>query len=319
MKNAITVMTCFALCGSQLGAQEDTPTGSWSDESPHQVSFVSVAPDIQLEVLDWGGSGSPLVFLAGLTMNAHAFDDLAPRFTDSHRVFGITRRGHGASSWPSSDYRVATLERDLRIVLDSLGLQQVVLAGHSLAGAEMTRLAAEDPERIVGLIYIDAGHDLTLIDRLRLLELCPTNGEALAAMERSFENLESFRRTQTRIGDDGSPGPYASGAAMAEIMGHVTPPDYSQVRAPALGIYYVPEWVSEVYPGGAEPSEECLSASQRYIYGGIADFAEGMQRGTVVALQDSQHNLHLASPDEVEATMRLWLAKLPVDDDPSSR
>jgi len=40
-------------------------------------------------------------------------------------------------------------------------LQRVILAGHSLAGEELTRLAAEHRERVVGLIYIDAAYDLT--------------------------------------------------------------------------------------------------------------------------------------------------------------
>jgi hypothetical protein len=50
---------------------------------------------------------------------------------------------------------------------------------------------------------------------------------------------------------------------------------------------------------------------QRYVYGGIAAFAGGVQRATVVALQNSQHNLHWASPDEVAAEMQRWLADLP--------
>jgi hypothetical protein len=60
----------------------------------------------------------------------------------------------------------------------------------------------------------------------------------------------------------------------------------------------------------ATPSEECVSAFQRYIYGGIASFAEGVQRATVVALQNSRHNLHLESPDELKAVKRRWIANL---------
>jgi non-heme chloroperoxidase len=46
------------------------------DTSPHKVRMVSVAPDVQLETLDWGGSGRPIVFLAGPGNSAHIFDDL---------------------------------------------------------------------------------------------------------------------------------------------------------------------------------------------------------------------------------------------------
>ena len=56
-----------------------------------------LAPTVSLEVVDWGGRGTPLVFLAGLGSTAHVFDDFAPQFTDSFHVVGITRRGFGAS------------------------------------------------------------------------------------------------------------------------------------------------------------------------------------------------------------------------------
>jgi len=38
----------------------------WRDPSPHRLQFVSVEPNVRLEVLDWGGSGRPLILLNGL-------------------------------------------------------------------------------------------------------------------------------------------------------------------------------------------------------------------------------------------------------------
>src|SRR5690606_12535028 len=93
---------------------------------------------------------------------------------------------------------------DIRVVLDSLGFERVVFAGHSLAGEEMTRFASEHPERVEGLVYIDAGHDLTLIERLGVPEVCPLGPEVLEAIERRFENPEAFRHTQQRVGEGGS-------------------------------------------------------------------------------------------------------------------
>ncbi|HEV7960165.1 MAG TPA: hypothetical protein VGP01_03990, partial [Rhizomicrobium sp.] len=80
-----------AACGMPINAE---------DKSPHKVSFVDVEKGIKLEVLDWGGTGRPLVFLAGLGDTAHTFDRLALEFTKSHHVYGITRRGFGNSSKP---------------------------------------------------------------------------------------------------------------------------------------------------------------------------------------------------------------------------
>lgn len=306
-RSALIMFGLVALVTSHIHAQEpDTISQVWSDTSPHQVHSVPVASGVALEVLDWGGEGLPLVFLAGLSMNAHAFDDFAPRFTDNHRVIGITRRGHGASTWPDSGYSTERRVEDLRIALDSLGLDQVILAGHSLAGEEITHFATEHPERVAGLIYIDAGHDPTLLETLRIGEICPLGPEVMDAIERKFENPELVRHTQHRQSDDGKRLPYVSSAAMAEIIASETRPDYSGVRAPALAVYHVPKRPEEIM-GGLSISDECASALQRYIYEGIALFAREMDSPRIVAIQDGQHNLHLVAPDELESAMEEWL------------
>jgi hypothetical protein len=46
----------------------------FTDLSGHTTSFVAVAPDVTLEVLDWAGSGPPLILLSGLGNTAHVFD-----------------------------------------------------------------------------------------------------------------------------------------------------------------------------------------------------------------------------------------------------
>src|SRR5271168_1489951 len=63
------------------------------DTSPHKLEFVTVDQGVKLEVLDWGGNGRPLVFLAGSGFDAHVFDTFAPKFVATHHVYGITRRG----------------------------------------------------------------------------------------------------------------------------------------------------------------------------------------------------------------------------------
>src|SRR3954467_12333823 len=52
------------------------------DTSPHTVTFVTVAPGVRLEVLDWGGTGNPMVLLTGSGDNAHVYDQFAFQFTD---------------------------------------------------------------------------------------------------------------------------------------------------------------------------------------------------------------------------------------------
>src|SRR5579862_7499012 len=76
---------------------------SWRDLSPHAVRFVTVEKGVRLEVLDWGGSGRPVVLLAGGGDTAHVFDEFAPKLTADHHVYGITRRGFGTSGFSATE------------------------------------------------------------------------------------------------------------------------------------------------------------------------------------------------------------------------
>ena len=133
--------------------------GAWRDPSKHQVKFITVDQDVQREVLDWGGSGRALVLLAGSGNTAHVFDDLAAKLSDCCHVYGITRRGFGSSSHPPTGYDDQRLADDVLRVLDALQVDHPVLAGHSMAGGELTTIGRQHSERISGLIYVDATAD----------------------------------------------------------------------------------------------------------------------------------------------------------------
>src|SRR5882762_4561687 len=139
----------------RLAAQQTTP---WQDPSPHAIQFVTVDDNVKLEVLDWGGSGRPLVLLSGLGNTAHVFDDFAPKLTSDYHVYGITRRGFGASNVPASGYSADRLGDDVIAVLDALKLDRPVLVGHSIAVEELSSVSTRHPERVAGLIYLDAAY-----------------------------------------------------------------------------------------------------------------------------------------------------------------
>src|SRR2546426_11397239 len=84
----------------------------WKDPSPHITQFVTVDKNVRLEVLDWSGSGRPLVLLAGGGDTAHVFDDFAPKLTPSFHVYGITRRGFGESGFSREGYGADRLGDD---------------------------------------------------------------------------------------------------------------------------------------------------------------------------------------------------------------
>jgi non-heme chloroperoxidase len=131
----------------------------WHDLSPHSVQFITVDKDVRLEVLDWGGAGQPVVLLAGLGDTAHIFDNFAPKLTAQYHVYGITRRGFGVSSCPTTGYNADRLADDVIAVLDALKITRPVVAGHSFAGEELSSIAMRYPQQVAGLIYLDAAHE----------------------------------------------------------------------------------------------------------------------------------------------------------------
>jgi non-heme chloroperoxidase len=138
-----------------------------TDSSPHKVQFVTVEEGVQLEVLDWGGLGRPFIFLAGNGDTAHAFDSFAPKFTGKNHVYGITRKGFGASGKPAltnGNYTADRLGDDVLAVMQALRIESPILVGHSLAGEELSSIGSRFPNKVSGLIYLDAATGFAFYD-----------------------------------------------------------------------------------------------------------------------------------------------------------
>ena len=161
------------------------------DKSPHKSDFVSVN-GISLHYLDWEGSGDVLLFLAGMGCNAHIFDDLAPRFTDAFHVMALTRRGHGESDHPETGYDVDTLTEDLCQFLDALGIEKVILAGHSMANIELSHFSALYPERVRKLIFLDAAYDRNSASYKDMVDNSPWRRIHPPGLDGDYYSLEDY-------------------------------------------------------------------------------------------------------------------------------
>jgi non-heme chloroperoxidase len=151
---------------------------------------------IRLHYLDWGGSGPTLIFLAGMGSSAYIFNRFAPRFTDNCRVLALTRRGQGDSDYPETGYDADTLTEDIRQFMDALHIEKAALAGHSLAGVELTHFAGTYPNRVEKLIYLDALDDrraeVAIIEQnpLRKIEIKKEESSPPRTFEEYIANLK---------------------------------------------------------------------------------------------------------------------------------
>jgi len=246
----------------------------WKDPSPHTVKLVTVEDGVQLEVLDWGGSGQSLVLLAGLGGTAHYFDDLAPALIARHRVLAITRRAHPGSSTPATGYGFARLAEDIVRVIDTIGVSRPIVIGHSFAGEEMHVLGARYSAKISGLIYVDAAFDRgddadgeAYNAVARTLPGAPSPGPgdlvsftALHAFQEKtfgFAQPEAFLRTRFLTNPDGgisgqwAPDPPIRQEITKEMRAAYNQYSPERIRVPALAIYAVPKSADDLMRRGS--------------------------------------------------------------------
>jgi non-heme chloroperoxidase len=324
--------TFIVLTGVSVFAQAP----AWKDPSPHRVQFVPVEDAVQIEVLDWGGSGPALVLLAGSGNSAHVFDDFAPKLTSLCHVYGITRRGYGASSHPESGFSAERLGEDVVAVLDALHLTAPVLAGHSLGGQELTAVASAHPSRIAGLVYLDSTADPTFDWKpyqvlRKKLPSTMTSPPISSEEHRSFQLYgrwqrrtmgiafpESELRNVFAVDSDGSMGEYKTAASVGKaIFAGMRKPDYSQIRVPVLAFFAVPKPLEEQIELYQPKNAEERGAMQQ-VYGADVDWAKtaisrvrtGVPKARVVELVGANHYVFLSNEQEVLREIRLFLADI---------
>jgi pimeloyl-ACP methyl ester carboxylesterase len=278
------------------------PRAEWKDTAPHTAHRVAVERGVRLHYLDFGGTGPPLVFLAGLGNTAHAFDDFAPAFTDRFHVIAITRRGFGESDHPDAGYDMPRLVADIKAVLDSLKLERVSMIGHSIAGEEMTRFAATYPARVDRLIYLDAAYDRVRASILMADDSVPEPRPEVVAAPRRADTLSEAAYVayvhrsrgvnipeadiRMRFRHDG----WREEATHAYQSIFVETPQYRRVLAPALAIYAVDDTSDELY--------SLLRA----------EFRDNVRNGKVLEIHAAHHWIFISNRAQVLAACRRFLS-----------
>lgn len=248
--NVRAVTGALALCTAAI------PACGQVIERP-RIEFVVVDEAVRLEVINWGGTGRPVVLLAGSGHTAHVFDEFAPKLRDCCHVYAVTRRGFGASSRPDTGYDDQRLADDVLAVVDALQLEAPVLVGHSMAGGEMTTLGAQHSDRVGGLVYLDAladPRDATTDDAAFMALFNALPADMRSPPREDYSSFEAYRSAQQRAGGfafpeselrelfvanpDGSMGRYrASTAAINQAIGTGQKKrTYASIRVPILAV-----------------------------------------------------------------------------------
>jgi pimeloyl-ACP methyl ester carboxylesterase len=316
-----------------LDFKRATKETAWTvDSSPHTIQFVSVDKDVKLEVLDWGGSRRPLVLLAGLGFDAHVFDKFAPKLTGTYHVYGITRRGFGSSSAPAptnENYSADRLGDDVLAVIDALKLNRPVLAGHSIAGEELSSIGSRHPEKVAGLIYLDAGYPYAFYDRAhgdlildaielkRKLDLWFSGGvrnlqrflpELQASLPQLSKDMEEAQKklalAPPQPADAGNPSPIELAISAGEQK-------YTDIHTPVLAIFALPHNLDQMFPGDPAAKAAAVAYDLAINSAQANAFEAGIPGARVVRLANADHFIFNSNEADVLREMNDFLAMLP--------
>lgn len=117
-----------------------------------------LARGVRFNVLRMGRGEAVVVFVHGLPLDNHSsfFMTLAPEVAKYARVVLYDLRGHGRSEQPPTGYSGTDMAADLAAIVDALGESRVIVVGHSFGGYVALRYTVEHPERVQGLVLLDA-------------------------------------------------------------------------------------------------------------------------------------------------------------------
>ena len=116
---------------------------------------------IEIQLAQWEGEEKAILCIHGITANCRCWDVIADALRPSHKVLAMDLRGRGLSGAPSTGYSMEHHCRDILAVLNDLGLEQVVLMGHSLGAFISLVFGAKYPERVDRIILVDGGGKLS--------------------------------------------------------------------------------------------------------------------------------------------------------------
>jgi len=131
------------------------------------------------------GEGTPLV-LHGHDHAPWIFFQ-AGYFSHWYRFITFDRRGTGRSACPDGPWTIADFARDLRALLDALGIERAIVGGSSLGGVVTAQFAVDYPERALALIIGGTVPYLWDLAREWLIDLMRDPRPSLGAQPRSYE------------------------------------------------------------------------------------------------------------------------------------
>jgi pimeloyl-ACP methyl ester carboxylesterase len=125
-----------------------------------QDNFVISTGDVPV-YYDVKGKGYPtLVFVHGWSRNRNDWNGQIDYFSQKHKVVRLDLAGHGESGSDRNNWSISAFSQDVIAVIEKLNLDRIVLIGHSLGAPVILETANHLPDRVLGIVPVDAFHNV---------------------------------------------------------------------------------------------------------------------------------------------------------------
>jgi len=119
----------------------------------HPVENIRIDDSTQIAYTDTG-QGQPLLFIHGLGSNLQCWNRNIDSLASKYRCLAIDLPGYGKSSKQSYPFTMSFFAHSVQTFIDSLGLDQVTVIGHSMGGQIAMHMALSRPEQISRLVLL---------------------------------------------------------------------------------------------------------------------------------------------------------------------
>ena len=287
----VLTLSFLYVAGKLMACRRETEPQALEPQGPGTRFLVTRSG--RVHVLDVG-KGDVLLLLHGSGRSVADWQQgFAERLAERFRVVAFDNYGFGHSDRNHPfRYGNALWERQAIDVMDAMGLDRVVVMGHSAGGVVAASLAADHPERIRGAVFV--GHGIAM-DPEQILPFMPGVGEVMMGRLEVFGSTSSEQHRAQLI-----PAYRIRGtreALLTFIRRQYTIDGlrllwgtYEDIRVPVLQVH-----------GGRDASIPVAAARR---------LTDRLPAARFVEVPESGHDVHLDAPEQLARAISAFVADL---------